>query len=69
MGGCHYEPIGGIAVKSRGQTVYRDYDLSIERQNRQNSRFRRVGQPVGGGSVVIAEHSAEALSALNRVMG
>jgi hypothetical protein len=29
-GGCHYEPIGGIAVKSRGQTVYRDYDLSIE---------------------------------------
>jgi hypothetical protein len=30
-GGCHYEPIGWIAVKSRGQTVYRDYDLSIER--------------------------------------
>jgi hypothetical protein len=30
-GGCHYEPIGWIAAKSRGQTVYRDYDLSIER--------------------------------------
>jgi hypothetical protein len=29
-GGCHYEPIGGITVKSRGQTAYRDYDLSIE---------------------------------------
>jgi hypothetical protein len=45
-GGCHYEPIGRIAAKSRGQTVYRDYDLSIKRQNRQNSRFRRAGQPV-----------------------
>jgi hypothetical protein len=29
-GRCHYEPIDWIAVKSRGQTVYRDYDLSIE---------------------------------------
>jgi hypothetical protein len=29
-GGCHYEPIRRISMKSRGQTVYRDYDLSIE---------------------------------------
>lgn len=36
-GRSHYKPIGGIAVKSRGQSVYRDYDVSIEGQNRQNS--------------------------------
>src|ERR1700728_3376918 len=29
-GSCHYEPIGGITVKPRRQTVDRDYDLSIE---------------------------------------
>jgi len=32
----HYESIGRIAVKSRGQAVYRDHDVSIEGQNRQN---------------------------------
>jgi hypothetical protein len=29
-GGSHDESIGGIAVKTRGQGVNRDYDISIE---------------------------------------
>jgi hypothetical protein len=36
-GRSHDEPIDGVAVKSRGQAVNRDYDVSIERQDRQNS--------------------------------
>jgi hypothetical protein len=36
-GRSHDEPIGGVAVKSRGQAVNRDYDVSIEGQDRQNS--------------------------------
>jgi hypothetical protein len=32
-GRSHYESIGRIAVKSRGQAVYRDYDVSIKGQN------------------------------------
>ena len=38
--------IGGIAVKALRQAVYGDYDFPIERQNRQNSRFGRTGQPL-----------------------
>jgi hypothetical protein len=30
-GRCHYESIGGVTMKSRGQTIDRYYDLSIER--------------------------------------
>lgn len=40
------ESIGGIAVKSRGQSIYRDHDVSIERQKRQNPRFGCAGQPL-----------------------
>jgi hypothetical protein len=29
-GSCHYKPIGGVTMESRGQTIDRYHDLTIE---------------------------------------
>lgn len=46
-GRSYYESIRWIALKSPRQAIERNYDVSVEGQNCQNSRFRRARQPVG----------------------